>query len=87
MSPNMEKATFLWLLTQSDNRGYDTFDSCVVAARTKDLAVKISPATGSHGFGYHSRWAYSPESVHAELIGVCEKSREGQVIISSFNAG
>ena len=34
---------YLYLLTQEEHKGYDTFDSCVVAAYSKDEAVKIHP--------------------------------------------
>jgi hypothetical protein len=33
----------LYLLTQTENRGYDTFDSIVVAAETKYDALRTSP--------------------------------------------
>jgi len=33
----------LWLLTQTRNRGYDTYDSCVVAAASAGEAKKIHP--------------------------------------------
>lgn len=36
----------LWLLTQDQNRGYDTYDSAVVAAETEDDARKIWPGYG-----------------------------------------
>lgn len=76
--------TFLWLLRQNDNNWYDTYDSCVVAAMNSEEARQISP---SGTFGVKSRWALSPESVTAEKLGVTQKHREGQVLISSYNAG
>ena len=76
--------TFLWLLKQSENRWYDTYDSCIVAAMTEKEAKEISP---SGKFGTRSRWAFSPDSVTAEKIGVTQKHREGQVILGSYNAG
>ena len=33
----------LWLLSQDENSGYDTFDSIIVAAETEEDAKKISP--------------------------------------------
>ena len=33
----------LWLLTQTRNKGYDTYDSCVVAAQSEHEAKKIHP--------------------------------------------
>lgn len=33
----------LWLITQTRNKGYDTYDSCVVAAASAEEAKKIHP--------------------------------------------
>ena len=88
--------TFLWLLTQTENGGYDTYDSCVVAAKTKEQAVEISPRhkrfpkneyPTANAFGYMSGWAHSPDGVTAEKIGVAKEELDGKVIITSFNAG
>lgn len=37
----------LFYLTQEESTGYDTYDSCVVAAETPAEAVRIHPATRS----------------------------------------
>lgn len=76
--------TFLWILKHDDHNWYDTYDSCIVAASSKDEARKISP---SGSFGRKSKWAISPEKVIVTKIGVTQKHREGQVILSSYNAG
>jgi hypothetical protein len=79
------KHTFLWLLTQSENRGYDTYDSCLVAADTEEEAKLIMP--GEYETFKTRRWARSSDGVHAEKIGVTKEDRKGKVIIASFNAG
>lgn len=83
--------TFLWLLTQSSNRGYDTYDSCIVAADTAEDAVLIHPSEyvreSNKPWGRHSGWATTPSDVHAEKIGVTKAERRGTMILSSFNAG
>lgn len=79
------KHTFLWLLTQSENLGYDTYDSCVVAADTEEEAKLIMP--GEYESFKSRRWARSVDGVHAEKIGVTKSERRGKVIIASFNAG
>ena len=38
----------LYLLTQTVNRGYDTFDSCVVCAPNEDQAKTIHPYGDRH---------------------------------------
>lgn len=79
--------TFLWKLTNPYNTFYDTFDSCVVAAADEESARNISPCINEPKFGKFSKWVNSPKNVIVEKIGVTQKHREGQVIISSFNAG
>jgi hypothetical protein len=34
----------LWLISQGENNGYDTYDSAVVAAETEQLAKETSPS-------------------------------------------
>lgn len=80
-----KKHTFLWLLTQGENRGYDTFDSIVVAADTEEDAKQLLP--NSYATWGSRRWADSPDGVYAEKIGVTQSHRKGDVIIASFNAG
>ena len=65
----------LWLLTQCDNTGYDTYDSCVVAAITEQEAKKIHPM-GQDGWeqnDIYQHWATSIESVIATCIGTAKK--------------
>ena len=90
----------LYLLTQSENRGYDTYDSCVVAAASPEDAVLIDPrgdVFGSepnvHFHGWkkgtarsYDSWASSPAAVKAKLVGVAAEGVYG-VVCSSFNAG
>jgi len=89
----------LYLLTQSENTDYDTYDSCVVVAVTPAAARKIHP----NGDNYDNRqepgnkwnntypsgdWTSDPKKVTATLIGEAHKSlKENSVVIYSFNAG
>jgi len=78
----------LYLLSQDDRRGYDTYDSVVVAAESEAEARLITP--GFRGFDdswRSSDWARAPELVAVELIGVAVPGTEAGVILSSFNAG
>lgn len=77
----------LWLLSQKDNTGYDTFDSCVVAAETEEDARTIHPAEGQYKTWYWSEWANTPDSVQVKLIGEATPGAERGVILASFNAG
>ena len=74
----------LYLLTQDVNTGYDTYDSCVVAAFSKEDAKTITPNYGSWG---SSTWARNPNQVQVELLGTTAKGIERGVVLASFNAG
>lgn len=77
----------LWLLTQSDNSGYDTYDSCIVAAKTEEEARDIHPG-GEVGWKYQrNSWAKSPDTVKVELLGTARKGTEVGMILSSYRAG
>lgn len=90
----------LYLLTQNVNRGYGTYDSCIVAAESAEAARFIHPA--GEGFEYRGRWGRQhpsgywfddrawapPEDVIATRIGTANPSiKAGTVVRASFNAG
>lgn len=77
----------LYLLSQEVNNGYDTYDSCVVAAKNAEAAVLIPP--DEHYADLHDcrrSWA-TVEHIKCELIGTAVRGTEAGVICSSFNAG
>lgn len=78
----------LYLLTQNENNGYDTYDSCIVVSDTEENARLISPDP-YRGFTYGGTWANSIDEVKAIKIGICNNPEYsiGDVILSSFNAG
>lgn len=97
-SPNpwYKVAMNLYLLTQRENTGYDTFDSIVVAAENEGDAVAISPYgdiygnPGKHSWSswdHSSSWATKPDNVTCQLIGTAAPGITSGVVISSFNAG
>ena len=85
----------LYLLTQNTNLDYNTYDSCVVVARSKQAAVKIHPdysekelkrATEANKYGLFSTWA-APSEVTATYLGrASNKLDENEVICASFIA-
>jgi hypothetical protein len=86
----------LWLLSQSEQCGYDTFDSMVVAAETEADARKMHPTeTWRHThdrtlYNYWKNsdcWAATPEGVEVEYLGIAEEGTEPRVILASYNAG
>lgn len=72
----------IYLISQDQNIGYDTYDACVVAAESETIARNITP-DGRFG----SSWASSPEYVNVKLIGVAIEEIKTGVILESFNAG
>jgi hypothetical protein len=78
----------LWLLTQTTCDGYDTYDSCVVAAPDADTARLIRPdeRAWSHRTNY-PEWPFKPGDITVRLIGTADPSVEAGVVLASFNAG
>lgn len=88
--------TKLWFLTQGVVDGYDTYDSCVVAAETEDEAKTFHPrGNGEDGkpqlvgkAAWNSgSWPEDVKDVTAELLGEAVEGTRVGVICSSFNAG
>lgn len=73
----------LYLLSQHQCNGHDTFDSLVVSAKDEESARNIKPSSRDWGCD----WAYSPSVVTVELIGKAIKGTTEGVVLSSFNAG
>jgi len=91
----------LWLISQTENIGYDTYDSAVVAAETEDQARGMNPGGDDYKW-YDGKWwvkypsgrvsldrSYDwvhPKNVSVKLIGNAETDIKG-VICASYNAG
>jgi hypothetical protein len=75
----------LYLLSQNYNPGYDTYDSCIVAAETKEDATTIHPDK-DHGNWVDGAWV-SIDKVKCVLIGTAIHGTKRGVILASFNAG
>jgi hypothetical protein len=84
----------LYLLCQDENDGYDTYDSCVVAAESEEEARKIHPSPGYSKNWWelelgklYATWATKLENITVRCIGDADNKIEKGVIIASFNAG
>jgi len=75
----------LYLISQTENNGYDTYDTAVVAAKDEDEARNITP-DGDWNTRY-STWCSSPSKVTVNLIGKATAGTEPGIILASFNAG
>ena len=77
----------IYLLEQFDNRSYDTYDSMVVYAESKEEARQMLPSEFAK-FDYRSSWAHCPENVIVTKIGTALPGvNVSGIIITSFNAG
>jgi hypothetical protein len=87
----------IYFISQNENRGYDTYDSAVVAAAMPRDARNIHPSfcnftwSGNDwetdkGYPSFDDWT-SPDNVNVEFIGVAKEGTEPGVICSSYNAG
>ncbi len=78
----------LYLLTQTINNRWDTFDSCIVSAASAAEAALIRPDTAQWDFlgCFDDSWVDNVEDVIVEYIGIAY-TKESKVIHRSFRAG
>jgi len=86
----MTQPLSLFLISQDENKGYDTYDSAVVVATTEEEARKIHPS-GSQNKREWDRFGEWTESINVKvkyLTNYIGKDYEnGDVILASYNAG
>jgi hypothetical protein len=71
----------LYLIWQTTNQGWDTYDCAVVIAENEIEAHKIVPGNDPDS------WV-SPADVHVELLGpYTGPARASPIVSSSYNAG
>ena len=78
----------LYLISQTKNNDYDTYDAAVVAAETAEQAQVMHP---NHDRSCNDKlrdytWT-SPENVTVKLIGEAVPDTTAGVVLASFNAG
>lgn len=76
----------LYLLSQDQVQGYDTFDSAIVCAESEDDARRIHPY-GRDDDWASCVWCYGPEHVKVKCIGMAADDIPRGVVCASFNAG
>lgn len=80
----------LFLIFQTENKDYDTYDQAVVCAADAEAARMIHPGREDwlkplpRAF---TSWAYSPQGVHVALIGDAAPHMKPGIVCASFNAG
>lgn len=93
---------YIFLISQTENDDYDTYDAAIVIAPDEDWARTMHPAGSDRYPDYDpwgmaiSMWASSPGKVKVERIGEyipTDKEKEDldalqpRFILKSFNAG
>ena len=92
----------LYLISQSIDRGYDTYDSAVVAAEGEQAARETLPDNNSEWRTYEldedgfwvdedgdnpTDWAENVSQVSVKYLGQAAEGTPSGVILASFNAG
>lgn len=91
----------IYLISQSENNDYDTYDSAVVVAESEEEARDTHPSDGGMSYSMaeaygsdsqkwsydFSTWASHPKNVEVQLIGKASPDMEKGVVCASFNAG
>lgn len=75
----------LYLISQTINSGYDTYDAAVVAAVDEAAARLLNPGHDPHW--ERDSWADSPDQVTVEHLGLAAAGINAGVLLASFNAG
>ena len=82
----------LYLISQTQNLAWDSFDSAVVAAEDEDTARHMNPENGNQmqdkdWNDVFPSWCSSPDDVTVEYLGEADSGIESGVICSSYKAG
>ena len=84
----------LYLLTQTEHNGYDTYDACIVCAENEEDAKTISPVynydTKDNTFREDhtwDEWASKIEFITCKEIGEANSNIPRGLILDSYNAG
>lgn len=90
----------LYIISQKEARGYDTFSSAIVCAESPEQAKTIHPRGDIYNddmylydkdnrwLRYSSReWASKPDNVGVEYIGEATDTVKFGIVLASFHAG
>lgn len=98
---NLHPPLKIYLLTQNEVRGWDTYDSCVVIAANEEEAKKIHPGNfkvwnpnancftwpGENERDYLVDWPNDLDAITATYLGEAKLGSEPGRVCSSFKAG
>jgi hypothetical protein len=85
---------YVYLVSQDEVKGYDTFDSFVCIAASEEEARDTNPWVNASPIDwddrpktYYGDWATRRDAVKVQLIGVAIHGSIPGVVCASFNAG
>lgn len=77
----------LYLVSQSVNNDYDTYDSFVICCNSEDEAKQSHPSGRIVGKLRFSDWPNEQESINVKYLGEADPDLPAGIVCSSFNAG
>ena len=79
----------IYLVSQTDIEGYDSFDAFVCYAMCEEDAANTLPSSSVRWDDNYKSWASSPSKVTVKYLGTCTASNKSEagVILASYNAG
>ncbi len=87
----------IYLISQEHNNRYDTYDSAIVVASSKEEAIRIHPSKARRGFtedpwldAHNNTWVDLrdvDEYISVKFVGSTSIYSSGTVLCASFNAG
>jgi hypothetical protein len=85
---------YVWLVSQDEVTGYDTFDSFVCIAASEEEARDTNPWANASPIDwddrpktYYGDWATRRDAVKVKLLGVAIHGSTPGIVCASFNAG
>jgi hypothetical protein len=79
----------LFLIEQSENSDYETYDAAVVIAENEEEARNMNPATGEKMTKQEwadSFWCFSSQNVRVTYLGESVDNKKG-LVCTSFSTG
>ena len=80
----------LYLVSQSVNNGYDTYDSFVICCNSEDEAKQSHPSgrvlEREDNFLFYD-WTNEQKNINVKYLGEADQDLPAGIVCSSFNAG
>jgi hypothetical protein len=78
----------IYLVSQSKNNNYDTYDAFVCVANNAEDAAVMPPRKKILGYGLKDYWLKRGDpAIKVKFIGVASPEMKKGVVLASYNAG